>query len=395
MQEGLRFKIPHQILKLNRSIIKFHSNCCANKINALFYKNEEDNYSSFFVSISSMNDVRVEDDELIRKSGLKKRKSNEDTSAATALLSLDRDGKSSPKRIRPSTPNTEARDLSGSVTTLSPEQRESADTTRHDSGYSSPSPTSRHSHVMENNNMMSPPKMLRMADSTELASAMALASLAHQSAPIIKPNPRPHYEVRGSYHSSRLENQMPNNMHAVPPIRMPSFNKDRQRHNMYPQHISHHDPHLISRQVPRYYNNMAYRYEYEPTPNYQVQRPPEKWACDYCSQGSFATYEQACNHEKICPYNPQRMMPAPNARVPQPAFATRSASMTSVVSTGSKQSSAHASDFAFSPEDEDESKYFSGKIPLSVPDADPEWLSEMNCFIRHKCIEIFSAEERE
>jgi len=67
--------------------------------------------------------------------------------------------------------------------------------------------------------------------------------------------------------------------------------------------------------------------------------------------------------------------------------------MTSVGSVGSKQNSVISeANAASSPADEDESKYFCGVIPLAVPAADPEWLSEMNCFIRGTCIEAFSAD---
>jgi hypothetical protein len=46
-----------------------------------------------------------------------------------------------------------------------------------------------------------------------------------------------------------------------------------------------------------------------------------------------------------------------------------------------------------SPTDQDESKFYSGVIALGVPGADPEWLSELNCYVRMKCIQAFSAEE--
>ncbi len=62
----------------------------------------------------------------------------------------------------------------------------------------------------------------------------------------------------------------------------------------------------------------------------------------------------------------------------------------SLLNSGSSRSLLN-SDSVSSPADEDESKFFCGAIKLEVPIADPEWLSEMNCYIRKNCIEAFSA----
>ena len=42
-------------------------------------------------------------------------------------------------------------------------------------------------------------------------------------------------------------------------------------------------------------------------------------------------------------------------------------------------------------EAEDHNKWFPGSITLSVPSADAEWLSELNCFVREHCVEAHAA----
>jgi hypothetical protein len=110
---------------------------------------------------------------------------------------------------------------------------------------------------------------------------------------------------------------------------------------------------------------------------------------------SFSTYEEACSHEKFCCYNPRAKQPN-NMPLFRPRLAARAVSITSSGSHGSARNVLNTrNDSISSPPDEDESKFFCGAIKLEVPTADPEWLSEMNCFIRSHCIEAFSANKGE
>ena len=334
--------------------------------------------------MNGMNKVDPKDDEYVRPTiSNKKRVFQEDKTVASALLSLDKGGQS-PKRLRPSTPGTdaEARDATH-VSTSNSEQRDSLDNSR-DRDPSSPVASGKLSRRFASRfevasssrqDIHVTPKRKPKADSHELASAMALASLANQAQVQVSPNPHAHYAMYPPY--SPMQEMMP----CMHPSQA-----------MYAHGIPH---------AAHYYHSMRYAYppraHAPPAPrpiddNHNNVKSNNNWACDYCGQVSFSTYNEACNHEKTCPRNPNAARPS--MTLSRPRLASRNDSMTSVMSQSSTKSVTIRETIS-SPADEDESKFFCGTVKLSVPAADNEWLSEMNCYIRSECIEAFSADDGE
>ncbi len=353
-----------------------------------------------FTVSPTMNNVETKGEELVRNTiNEKKRSHNDDESVASALLALD--GGHSSKRRRPSTPKAETRD-SIPISTPTAERRESHDNDREQS---SPISTTKLSHrFMSRFEVTGPLKQdvqpvvsenrAGKADSNELASAMALASLANQkqSNPMRRPNAPDHHGISGMYPHHppmQMPQSYPSQMHP-PPIHTPN-----QMHKI-PPYMHHRPNHSMYTQggMPSMYNHTAYGYHPGPVKSSHSQTSSDRqWACDFCGNRSFSTYEQACNHEQFCQYNPRAIQPnkMPMFR-PRPSGHARAVSITSSGSHGSSRSVLQG-DSISSPADEDESKFFCGAIKLHVPAADPEWLSEMNCFIRKNCIEAFSANE--
>lgn len=121
-------------------------------------------------------------------------------------------------------------------------------------------------------------------------------------------------------------------------------------------------------------------------PQPMMPQTQNQWICDFCNVASFATYQEACIHEEGCairchmaPRRPPMWhtlglrpvgMPIPSSPVgsfeapPSPAVTLPSASSR---------------------------EWFQGSTNLAVPESDAEWLSELNCFIRSTCVEVFSA----
>ena len=313
-------------------------------------------------------------DNIVIVNSLKKRKSEEDA-VASALLSLD--GRNPPKRYRSTTPPIESREMPNISSHQSPEQRESEETSiREESSTSFSSKLSRRFMARFEGDNPSRKTFLESgetADSNDLASAMALTSLAHHSPPQDIPSSNTKYQKRPMNcdgYRAHVQRQSP---HAtqMANIAMPSF----QGPSIYRD----------------YYNNMPYNYGPSSMYTYHNQAP-QQWACDFCNRASFSTFDEACNHEKVCNCNPEVQHKASPA-VPHPEPSSRSISMTCVGSTESKRSIlANNKKTVSSPADEDESKFFCGTIPLAVPAADLESLSEMNCYIRKECIQAFSAD---
>lgn len=107
-------------------------------------------------------------------------------------------------------------------------------------------------------------------------------------------------------------------------------------HPIYPRHQSYHGVY----RAPSYNPEM----EYGRQPNYggghyaagldslgsgggggdNYNRPPRRWACDYCTVATFLSYEEACAHEEICArrhehhYHDHRQAQPP--RPPVPAY---------------------------------------------------------------------------
>jgi hypothetical protein len=352
-----------------------------------------------------MNNVQIKDEELIRNTVSNKKRSNlEDESLVSALLALD--GGQSSKRRRPSTPNAESRD-SPPVSTPSSEQRDSLDNDREES---SPVSTTKLSHRFmsrfevigsskEDENKVSENRA-GTADSNELASAMALASLANQKQP--RPNhPRtPVQHGMGGMYPQYSQMQMHSPQMHSPQIHLPQMHPPQMHsHQMHQLPVFSHLGHGMNAHggaPAHHYNPTAYGYHPRPVKSSPTQNSSgRQWACDFCGQMSFSTYEEACSHEKFCCYNPRAKQPN-NMPLFRPRLAARAVSITSSGSHGSARNVLNTrSDSISSPADEDESKFFCGAIKLEVPTADPEWLSEMNCFIRSHCIEAFSANKGE
>ncbi len=317
-----------------------------------------------------MNESRHGEVELIQAQW-KKRKSDEYTNAASALLALV--DTHNAKRLRPTTPNAETRDLPTASPSPSSELRETDDS--REASQETPPAASKLSHRFMSRFELSKTPVTpaspasvpnKVVDSSELASAMALASLAFQS-------------------SSSPSNQSRNHM------KNPSGNPHAHGHASYQQEIQSFTPRVptfhprtsyarigLDSRGHHFQNRVPYGYQYQPTYH---RTPPQsnKWACDFCTH-SFTSYKEACCHEKICMYNPLNLS---KTTIPHSPCIKKKEKPKTI---------AMAEDIS-SPDDDDESKYFCGVIPLAVPEADHEWLSEMNCFIRSQCIEVFSADE--
>ena len=364
-----------QILYVERTVRKQISPACITcnvTMNANFNTTSTMNESS---THQSGNEFHPPDE-------MKKRKSMEDA-VANALLSLDSRSPST-KRYRSTTPPSESREMSAAESNQTPDERECAETSgREDSSPASSSKLSRRFMArFEENKPSSDVSLTEMADSNELASAMALASLANPSPAQSQSTPHP------SYHAQRMiYKRYPTQMHSRPPIT--SQRSYPPPHGSQMSHIGM--PSFQSRQTyGGYYNNAPYNYGSSSTSMFHNQSP-KQWACDFCDRASFSTFDEACKHEKVCSHNPEihQNLSSP---IPPPILYSRSASMTSVASVGSKPSAiSKEASITSSPVDDDESQFFCGIIPLAVPSADPEWLSEMNCYIRKECIQAFSA----
>lgn len=100
----------------------------------------------------------------------------------------------------------------------------------------------------------------------------------------------------------------------------------------------------------------------------QASRPPPQgregtlpWICDYCNDAAFATYEEACVHERSC------------------------------VSIRHKQTKSEKEDQGEPTQDVKAREWSTGSVPLCAGAADKLWLSELNCFVRKHCVEAFAA----
>lgn len=118
---------------------------------------------------------------------------------------------------------------------------------------------------------------------------------------------------------------------------------------------------------PQFYPNQHHVYQQHPWyhgrmyPPQSLLQPPllhpeNPWICDFCNVASFATYEDACLHEKNCDHNPSNC----------DSMVVKASSLPSKT-------------------------YYKGCMSLAIQDSDCEWLSELNCFIRSNCVEAFSA----
>ncbi|KAL3939918.1 MAG: hypothetical protein SGBAC_005448 [Bacillariaceae sp.] len=180
------------------------------------------------------------------------------------------------------------------------------------------------------------------------------------------------------------------------------FPSPRQAH-MHPQHMFHHSPHhpplhhphphhrhhhlqqSPHAQSPRGWYSAAptTRHMYPPPRSLMqppLQHPEKPWICDHCNVAAFSTYDEACSHESVCKH-----------RLSNNAHSLRSASedeRIGVEETAAPQQSKPAVSATASAVSNQ--KFYEGSRSLAMKD-DKEWLSEINCFIRNQCIEVFSA----
>ncbi|KAL7579062.1 hypothetical protein ACA910_019100 [Epithemia clementina (nom. ined.)] len=160
---------------------------------------------------------------------------------------------------------------------------------------------------------------------------------------------------------------------------------------------------------------------------------PNAWVCDYCHAAAFATYQEACIHEETCsahPANAAAALQSPtkspialhlrpglgNASAHRPWLSPSSRGPPLVFyppksRTITQLRSYHAPSGAFLPLTTPHSahdaashptrlahivpastQWYTGSVPLGIPQKDPEWLSTLQCYIRMRCVEAFAAQ---
>lgn len=157
--------------------------------------------------------------------------------------------------------------------------------------------------------------------------------------------------------------------------------------------------------------------------NYQIETPtfcrpvaampppprPDQWICDFCNVAAFDTFEETERHEATCHMrayrnhapipiplmnNTPRMSekpltsPAPIHLMNNIPRITEKPLTPSYIPPRTKCSDE-------GPVETKADTYFRGKISIDIPETDSEWLSEMNCYIRSECIEMFSTEKED
>lgn len=143
-----------------------------------------------------------------------------------------------------------------------------------------------------------------------------------------------------------------------------------------------------------------------PSMQYHAQPPSaNQWICDYCNAASFASYEEACLHEEFCRRHSMqhaiRSQQLPFLPGMHPQFGPPPASANADLQKG-QLATGVAPPTVTKPEHIDDDRpsasdreWCRGITSLAVPEFDKEWLSEVNCFIREKCVEAFSAPDDE
>ena len=149
---------------------------------------------------------------------------------------------------------------------------------------------------------------------------------------------------------------------------------------MFPGMAMHPPPHWVSPRMP---------------PQRMMQRPfgaPQPssthWICDYCNAAAFSTFDEACMHEDSCKVHCQQAnLASRDMQFGSMAFGSMAGAgkplIAGEVGAGVMGKAVPASEA------------FSGSISLAIPESDGEWLSEVNCFVRKYCVEAFSATEED
>lgn len=107
-----------------------------------------------------------------------------------------------------------------------------------------------------------------------------------------------------------------------------------------------------------------------------IPKYSEKWACDYCQVATFATFQDACNHEDCCKMNPKQIEKVTASRAIVKCKERKSEPNTIAATVKSTVVS--------SPPET--------KLLLCMP-TDRQSLSDRQCYVRSNFVEIFEATE--
>jgi len=202
------------------------------------------------------------------------------------------------------------------------------------------------------------PRQQRPVKSSDLASAMALASLAYHS-PRNRGDCHKHGTRDNIVHGGSWPRPESNQYH-FPRAKLATLSKEH--------------------------------YHVDPNPH-QVD---DKWICDYCHVAAFNTFQEAADHEARCGTRHQGIVANSSSGITSTPMVRDEeiSDQRNSQETGRTDTDNDYQDRS-SPcknnERHDGQQYFAGSVPLSVPTTDPEWLSELNCYVRDKCVEAFSA----
>lgn len=144
-------------------------------------------------------------------------------------------------------------------------------------------------------------------------------------------------------------------------------------------------------------------------PGAGVAPKKKQWVCDYCNEASFDDYDEACRHEATCSFNKNakatNSITATTSNICKPV-SSRSSTMDeddrkmdnmSRMKKYQRRTMFEMGPIATRPDPDkaqrEKNIYFQGSIPLAVPATDSDWLSETNCYVRRECVEAFSAKE--
>jgi hypothetical protein len=251
---------------------------------------------------------------------------------------------------------------------------------------------------------------VKRVGSSELASAMALASLAYgtsssprNSSTIPSSIHRPRQTQMLSYSRSQQELFMKRSLSNSSSFsRSGHLDRNTSMNDIHEHHTQGHNQSQIQRypdismQARAYYNRY---HSSASSPQSQSSQPNKRqWVCDYCNEASFDTFEAACKHEKSCSFNPSvtvsnsqmnMSMNMSGGDVGQIGQSGRH--VNTLGGTLGKAQRSYGPDNVLSGRTKE--TYFEGKISLAVASTDSDWLSETNCFVRSTCVEAFSAEE--
>lgn len=137
----------------------------------------------------------------------------------------------------------------------------------------------------------------------------------------------------------------------------------------------------------------------------QTNNIHNRWICDICNTASFETYEEACRHEIDCARLNRKIfdstLPSREENMIEQPGKVESRRDEASVSTDRERFNQNCTrddyiekidrDSRTNVIGESSDEWRSGSIPLAVPTTDRQWLSELNCFVREKCVEAFSA----